>query len=571
MSMLSTKSRSQVKSKSITNRVLGHFRGTTRAPHQRQRRMVVEGLERRELMTAVWDGGLGDKGGNDLWSNPINWVNHVCPASGEEVSIPAAVNGVKTPTIKIGGGNFARDPGRVTSYAPLDISWNMGFGAGSRLNAATTINAGTVTFDVGTQIKNDLTIKAGAVDLSNISTIVGHLNWSGGTIRGQAAGVGTTQTNVTHGILITGNGGKTLNTHQLNNGGEGQWTGGTVWLANGAVFNNSLNAQFTVNTIGNTSLKQFDGDATGLVKNFGKWNVVSGISGLGSVAIVTPFANWGTVDIDKSNVIFWKRVIGNGGVFDLSGGSSLTLNGDYSGTSRFVLSNATIGFAGRSTTMTSASSITGDGNVVFRNGTAIVAGTYDIERATKVQSGVVTFNTAEAYTGFLEIAGGTLVLSPGTVLHVDHNYTQTGGVLKTVFRDINENGVRVTKWGKIDCEGLASLSKTLWIDGTHVLKPFEEFRIIDAPLVTGKFGSAVITCQRDNLARPVVHYHPDAVDLYCEQIPLRPTGAQSPANNLVVADPIPADLFDYVYGSDSTTQDSPASAVDDAMLALLQG
>lgn len=167
--------------------------------------MSMDCLEPRVVLAAVsWDGG----GGNNLWSNPLNWSNDALPGSTDDVTI---------------------DIPAVQRTVVADLAANV-----IRVRSLTLSDTLVINSAVNLNVNQDFDITA-----DGQLRINGLLNWARGewegsinarVMPGGLLNIGSSQ-NPTQGSV-------TLNTSLLNSG-RVAWRGGTIFLNDGHTITNS--------------------------------------------------------------------------------------------------------------------------------------------------------------------------------------------------------------------------------------------------------------------------------------------------------------------------------------------
>ena len=237
-------------------------------------------------------------------------------------------------------------------------------------------------FNTGAPVSfNTVTQSGGTLTGSDSVTASNSYAWTGG----QQSGSGSTEIPSGATLDITGPDPKTLDMRTLNNAGTANFTGGTLFLNNSALFSNigTFNAQNSTAISSNAGISgSFDNS-----RNLNR-------SGAGTTTTVSvPFNNTGTAQI-------------NSGTLALTGGGNST--GSFSGAGTLQV--------GGNYTFAPASSIT-NSNVEFSAGTAGVQGTYDlVGSSTTVSGGTANFTGTLGAVGNLSISSGTANFSSGETI-----------------------------------------------------------------------------------------------------------------------------------------------------------
>ena len=308
--------------------------------------------------TNTWTGAVDSD-----WTKAGNWsLGHV-PTPAEDVVLRLA------PTVTVSGAQAVH---ALTSTEPLNIlgGASLDLGAASTFGASLTL-AGTLQ-------------GAGAATFTS-----GMLDWSGGTLKG--GGLFT----ASGGTLTLG--GSLLDGRTFNNSVDATLSGGSLTLANGAIFNHNAGT-FTI--ADNSGLAQGAG-AAGQFNNAGIFSK-SGGAGTSSITGIQ-FANSGTVNANSGTL----DVAVNGthaGLFNVTGGNTLRFS------------------AGA--TLSAASTVSGAGSVDIPGGTVSVNGAYS-PATTNVNGGTLNFNAVATTIGTLNLSFGTV---GGTGdLKVSTDFNKTGG------------------------------------------------------------------------------------------------------------------------------------------------
>jgi hypothetical protein len=357
----------------ITSRAwLGSSRRSDVGRRARTRyRPQLELIEGRILLSTVtWT----NTGGGD-WDVGANWSTGTVPGGSDDVSIPQS--GI-TVTHKMGVNDAVHS---LSCQAALNMSeGSLTIGNESTINNTFNLSTGTLTLD-------------GNLDVSGLFT------WSFSTINGNGAKM------TAGGVDITGNtnGQVALDNVTLENTGTGTWTGTASFVfAEGAVFNNDVNASFTVQSdkpIFN------DGGAAGTINNAGTFakNTTTGTTTVTGVA----FNNTGKV-IVSSGTLALDAGGTSSGSFDATG-AALDFGGGVSLSSAASVTGSNISFSSGGTN-TVACPLTSTSNLSFANG----AGTTTFTGSVNTSSATVTLiggtddfdTTLSAPT--IDVNGGTL-------------------------------------------------------------------------------------------------------------------------------------------------------------------
>ncbi len=332
--------------------------------------LLLEMLEDRTLLSVVkWTGA--DASVSTNWSDPKNWSSETSPVAGDTVIFDnTAQNDASTIDAAFLSGGALGD---------LQINWS-----------------GTITIASGVTLPaRNTELTSGTVNADGALTISGTLTWLNGTI----SGTGTVNAN---GTLVLGAAdgnsySEVLNGCTLDNAGTGSWLSqvGSFDQQNASTFNNRAGASLTIQ-----SALPWDNDQSN--STFNNAGTVTEAVTTGTSTLYVAFNNTASVLVQS-------------GKLSLAGGGDDTDSGSFS------VAAGTLGFDGgiAAITTTSTASISGAGTVEFGDGTADIAGTYNVTGTTVVDGGVnggsVNFSSsAPASTQNLTIEGATLTAT-GTV------------------------------------------------------------------------------------------------------------------------------------------------------------
>src|SRR5262249_26626346 len=233
-------------------------------------------------------------------------------------------------------------------------------------------------------INNNLTIADQQFLLGDQLTVSGLLTWTAGN---QSSIDGPGQVNANGGMAITGIGSKILtNGCTLNNAATATWTGGSIALSQGAVWNNLSGSTLAVQN-----------------------NDTFGVGRLGT------FNNAGTVRKSSSGITYFGAAFQSTGTVDVQSGT-LVLYGVGNSNGSFTVGTAgTLEFGGLSQVLQPGSQVSGMGNVRVSSGSNSIFGSYNVTGTTTCIGGTINF-MADATLGQLTMTGGRLAGSgPGTV------------------------------------------------------------------------------------------------------------------------------------------------------------
>ena len=293
-------------------------------------------------------------------------------------------------------------------------------GAGRFLLTGCTV-AGTLTNVSGSNVEF-----AGGT-LSGTGTIIGTLNWTGGTFD-----TGGTLTIASNSVLVaSGLADKSLN-RRLDNYGKVNWTGGRIIGDNSPVLNNFTGALFDAQT----DATLFDSnDAT--VKTFNNSGLVRKSAGAGTSS--------------------WQGLFNNEGTLGALSGTLALAGGGQSTGSFTNATGATLEFTGGTQVLTNGASFSGAGTnringgtvSVLTNATVTAAGTFELVTGTLGGDGVFSAPAGSQFnwkggvmggSGKTTIAtGATLVVSEVADKSLNRRLDNAGTLTWTAGRIIGDN------------------------------------------------------------------------------------------------------------------------------------
>jgi hypothetical protein len=266
--------------------------------------------------------------------------------------------------------------------------------------------------------------------------ISGLLTWTGGTM----TGLGLTLAE--GGIAISGTATKGLDGRTLNNFGTATWLGtGNIGIINGGVFNNLPGATFDVRN--NT--------------NFGSGSFTMGF-----------FNNMGTIRKSVSlGATTFNMTFNNTGIVDVQTGTfGLGLGGVNNGM-LLVEAGATLNFNAPGYVLSTSSTVTGPGSVLFSvspffgGASTNISGVFNVSGGTTITGGVVNFLTDEELSA-LTISGGMLTGS-GNVT-IDGLLTWTGGTITGLGDTLANGGINISGFGgkTLDGRTIENAGTAIW-------------------------------------------------------------------------------------------------------------
>jgi fibronectin-binding autotransporter adhesin len=270
-------------------------------------------LEPRALLSNVsW---INAAGGD--WDTGSNWNTGSVPGASDAVTINLS-------------------PGITVNHAQNDADSvnNLTVAGADTLS----ISNGSVSIASTSTIDGTLNLTGGSLEGAGALTVTGALTWTGGTMSGTGQTIATGAESINNG---------TLDTRSFTNDGTVTLSG-TLSFDNSASFTNAARATFNAQTGASLAL----GDSSSpTFNNGGSFNVQA--SALQTVTDNgVAFTNSGAVNVSSGNL----TLLDPGG----------TDSGSFA-----VALNATLDFGEKATTLSSQSSVSGNGSVVFDNNTIV--------------------------------------------------------------------------------------------------------------------------------------------------------------------------------------------------------
>jgi hypothetical protein len=350
----------------------------------------VESLSERILpSTVTW---INPTGGD--WDTAANWDANRVPTAGDNAVIPQS--------------DITVTHASATADAVRSIS----------CEAALAISNGSLSLATLSTIDSTLALSGGTLAGAGDLNIYGQFNWTGGT----QVGPGTTGARggmVINGASIT----PTLDNRILDNWADAVWSGTRgIALNNGSILNNKDVATFDIQ--GDNSVT-----TSGLTGTFNNAGILTRSGGptAGMVTFNTPLNNSGTVQIQI-------------GILRLMDG------GFANGT--FTVSNpGMLNFNGGQYTLTSSSTVTGNGQVlfsgdVFSGGITNVGGAYDVTGRTTISgSGQIANFISDVTFPVLTLSGGALTgVGNVTIMGL---FSWSGGTLSVTGQTFANGGINL--------------------------------------------------------------------------------------------------------------------------------
>ncbi|HYG23696.1 MAG TPA: carboxypeptidase regulatory-like domain-containing protein [Verrucomicrobiae bacterium] len=274
-----------------------------------------------------------------------------------------------------GNGSAVFAGGTVTIHGTFDIAGSLdanggtaSFAAGANVSplqavAITSANNSGLAFNTGAEIQIGSLTVGNSLSGSDTIVVSQAMTWTQGSISG--TGVMRVLTNAT--LTVSGSSPKGIYQSTFRNEGEADWfaTSG-LNVGNNGVFENSGYLEFHTNA---TFFNTVGGWATAAtVKNSG---TIRKTGGSGSVLLDATFFNDGVVSVEA-------------GTFDTQlGGIS---------TGAFYLTNgATLRWSGGAHALTPSAIVSGEGSVVFANGSVTNLGVFNVTGSVTASSGIGVF------------------------------------------------------------------------------------------------------------------------------------------------------------------------------------
>jgi Tol biopolymer transport system component len=336
------------------------------------------------------------------WGTASNWSRQTVPVSTDSVVIDAA-------------GTYTVTLDQAATVEHLRIG-----GAGANPTFSHTAGVLTVNATVAVAAGAGYALSGGTLAGPHTGTIDGTLTWNSGTI----AGAGTTTLGAGGTSTWPSNNSKFLDTRTLVLDGPVTWSGGgTLQLQNQAALINNSTLSFT-----STSPGAF-GNVSGpnLVTNAGSFVK----SGAGTLSVVTPFNNTGTVDHQAGTITLTGGgtstgpfTVGTGATLDFLAGTH-ALGGDVTGAGAMTVSGATV--------TVGAAATYGLPALIQTGGTVTVNGTLGALDSIRVGGGTLNLQTPAAAITVprLSLLSGTLQGTDSVM--VSNAWDWTGGALGLGF------------------------------------------------------------------------------------------------------------------------------------------
>ncbi|MBX4187907.1 MAG: DUF2341 domain-containing protein, partial [Candidatus Doudnabacteria bacterium] len=457
--------------------------------------IVVFNIYDAQAVTRTWDGG----GSTNNWSECANWSSDTCPTSIDVAQFDAT--STKNATID---GSFTGSltgltinsgySGTITQARSLTI------GATGYSQAAGTFTGATQAID----IDGPFSLTAGVfTPTTGTFTTSANFTFSGGTYTGagttvvfDGAGSGSATTFTCTGNFVT----NTSAAVEISKSTDGAFTLATGCDLTANVISSVTAATLTVNS--GASLTSTANWTSGPITNSGTITVAGTsfvASGLNNFSTVD-LSSATTFDLNVANVGTGSMINNIGGTITY-GGSSLTINGNWTQDGTFVITGDTLTFDGVGSGSTSTlscsgnfNSITGatveitkstDGSFTLSSGCTLTA---DVNSSTS--SGPFTINSTASLTttgnwssgpitnsGTINVAStsfttsgltnsGTLSMPSATTFDVNVANLGNGSVVNNIGGTVTYSGTSITINGNWTQDGTFDINgKTLTFDG----------------------------------------------------------------------------------------------------------
>jgi hypothetical protein len=300
---------------------------------------------------------------------------------------------------------------------------------------------GTVRLDSGVLAVNgpvtvaNFGMGGGTLGGSNILTVTGAMDWTGGTMNG----TGTTALGPASTLNLSGSFDRVLDNRTLSTAGAVNFSGaGRLIAGNGAVINNS-----------------------------GIWTLAGDEQILYTFGAPPVFTNTGTfTKASGTGISVIDCVFNNNSIVNLNGGTLQLSQGGLSTGAFNASAGTTLQFTGGTQRLTGSAALPSAGLTQVTNGAALV-----IDTAVSVQN-----------FGLLK---GSLELTGNGALNVGGNYDQT--VSGTLLIDIGGTSA----FGTLNVTGTANLAGTLVVNLVNDFDPSlgDAYRVLTFGAVNGDFGS----------------------------------------------------------------------------------
>jgi hypothetical protein len=344
----------------------GRCRPNRRRADFRPRLEVLE--DRLAPVVDTWTGANHAVDNN--WSDAANWSLGHAPGSGDIANFTSG--GTQSFTSNVDTG-FAMPVAGVT----IDGTWG-----------------GTINVNSNLAVTGNFSMASGTLAGPANVTVSGLLTWSGGTM----SGAGHTQAN--GGMTLNSGNYLKLDGRTIDNAGVATWTSGGANIAagNGAVWNNLAGS--TLDLHGDDP---FYWNGAGALPQFNNAGTLEKSSGSNSSRFDPILVN--NIGADNGTV----KVLS--GDLNLDGGDSGASHGSFSATAGNTLTFGS--FSGTSTfTLSTDSSVSGDGTVQILGTTVNVTGAYTVTATTGQNStttnGIANFSSNVTVNSLTLTGGGTL-------------------------------------------------------------------------------------------------------------------------------------------------------------------
>ena len=258
------------------------------------------------LSTVTW---IVDQSGS--WDNPANWSTGLVPTASDDVVIDRS------------GGNAG-----LTNRFTITVSGN-DFAHSIQSKEAIDISAGALTVSASSSISGNFTLEnGGTLNAGGTVTLTGLSTWNSGLVTGAVLNAGSLD-------LVSGD--HVLSGGSVTNVGTAIQTGGRLALEAGSTFTNAVAGTYDLQS--ENSFEFFQ--ANGGTNTFINAGLLEKSAGTGATFLDVPVnITGGTVNVLTGEIVLNGGGSSTGGtldaqlnaILDLTGGSTATFVGTYSGT-----------------------------------------------------------------------------------------------------------------------------------------------------------------------------------------------------------------------------------------------
>ncbi len=303
--------------------------------------------------------------------------------NGGVVDINGTYNVTGTTSIQGGTANFN---GKATIGTLAQSGGTANFNNATTTLAVMNLTGGTTNFNNAATVTAANLANGGVLAGTGSVTFAGASTWSGG----QMTGTGTTVVAATGTLTLSSGNDKTFDSRTLSNAGTITWTdSGNIVGRFGSTLLNQAGATFDIQ---NDARFYNPTGATPVISNFGTLQKSAGV-GTTDFNVYLNNKSGGTVDVQTGTV-----------AVEFSQGSAGAFTVEAPGTLYF--SNGTVN-------LTTGSSISGAGTVVFNGGPVTIGGSYNVTGTSLFLGGTTSFN-GPTTIGTLSQGGGNLSFNNAT-------------------------------------------------------------------------------------------------------------------------------------------------------------